>query len=409
MSPCDSLGPGGAWEEIAPPEVSLDPWFETPAGDNYGAHSFVIDPRNTANVYLGTSAQGISKTADCGATWKKVNTGLNGAVMDGGRQWTFVIDPRQSRRDVHEHRLRNGWFLQIDERRRRLATVRQSGLRQGPAVWRVRAVHPHGPHESPAPAGDPHFECEIGQGPGGLPSTKGCILETKDAGATWRILEGAPPAGEGASQWMIDADTWLWSAYFDGMWRTANGGATWDPVIDPGTYSTANGVRVPGGKFYSGGVFTTLQSDDGASWSSLLTRRGPNSSPPTALVCSPHAAPVRRRGGQLAVDLDPASDPGLQQAGQCPHLGPAVRPRPSHPVLPQLHERLLAPRSRLRSPATLSSRFPALISPISFKRRPRDSASGRPLPQSRQRRLADVGGHAARGVARRALGPGRVR
>ena len=92
----------------------------------------------------------------------------------------------------------------------------------------------------------PHFECEVGQGPGGIPSTKGCILETKDAGATWRILEGAPPAGEGASQWIIDADTWLWSAYFEGMWRTANGGATWDPVIDKGTYSTANGVRVPG-------------------------------------------------------------------------------------------------------------------------------------------------------------------
>ena len=70
---------------------------------------------------------------------------------------------------------------------------------------------------------------------------------------------------DGGRQWTFV----IWSAYFDGMWRTANGGATWDPVIDPGTYSTANGVRVPGGKFYSGGVFTTLQSDDGASWSSL--------------------------------------------------------------------------------------------------------------------------------------------
>lgn len=267
--PCDSLGPGGAWEEITPPEVSLDPSFETPAGENYGAHSFVINPRNTANLYLGTSAQGIYKTADCGATWKKVNTGLNGDVIDGGRQWTFVIDPGDP--DVMytntgygtggSYKSTNGgvdWEPFVDP-------AYAKALQFGGFVQYIR-MDPTNPQHLLV---TPHFECEIGQGPGGLPSTKGCILETKDAGATWRILEGAPPAGEGASQWMIDADTWLWSAYFDGMWRTANGGTTWDPVIDPGTYSTANGVRVPGGKFYSGGVFTTLQSDDGASWSSL--------------------------------------------------------------------------------------------------------------------------------------------
>jgi len=293
--PCDSLGPGGAWEQITPPEVSLDPSFKTPAGENYGAHSFVINPRNTANVYLGTSAQGIYKTADCGATWKKVNTGLNGDVMDGGRQWTFVIDPGDP--DVMytntgygtggSYKSTNGgvdWEPFVDP-------AYAKALQFGGFVQYIR-MDPTNPKHLLV---TPHFECEIGQGPGGLPSTKGCILETKDAGATWRILEGAPPAGEGASQWMIDADTWLWSAYFDGMWRTANGGATWDPVIDKGTYSTANGVRVPGGTFYSGGVFTTLQSDDGVSWSSLP------GSPGTEFLATDGARMFAARGAYYGV------------------------------------------------------------------------------------------------------------
>ena len=193
MSPCDSLGPGGAWEEITPPQVSLESSFETPAGQNYGAHSFVIHPRNTANVYLGTSAQGIYKTADCGATWKKVNTGLNGDVMDGGTAMDVCHRPRRSRRDVHEHRVRNGSFLQNDERRRRLGTVRRSGfakaLQFGGFVQYIR-MDPTNPQHLLV---TPHFECEIGQGPGGLPSTKGCILETKDAGATWRSWKARPP------------------------------------------------------------------------------------------------------------------------------------------------------------------------------------------------------------------------
>ena len=125
------------------------------------------------------------------------------------------------------------------------------------------------------------------------------------------ILEGAPPAGEGASQWMIDADTWLWSAYFDGMWRTANGGATWDSVIDPGTYSTANGVRVPGGKFYSGGVFTTLQSDDGG------PGRAPDS-PGTEFLATDGARLFAARGAYYGV-----------AEGSRRRPGPRFRPRPS--------------------------------------------------------------------------------
>src|SRR6476469_5501745 len=48
---CDKLGPVGTWEQITPPQVSLDRTFQTPAGTNYGIGVFVIDPQNTATVY----------------------------------------------------------------------------------------------------------------------------------------------------------------------------------------------------------------------------------------------------------------------------------------------------------------------------------------------------------------------
>lgn len=266
--PCASLGPVGEWEHITPAEVELDPAFETPAGENYGVHSFVIDPRNTATLYLGTSAQGIYKTTDCGASWTKVNTGENADAIDGGRQWTFVIDSHDSNvmytntgyGALNAWKSSNGgvdWQLLVDP-------AYAKGLQFGGFVQYIR-MDPTDPKHLLV---TPHFECEVGQGPGGLPSSAGCMVETRDGGDSWRFLENTPPSGEGGSQWMLDDKLWFWSAYFDGMWRTANGGESWQPVIAPGTYSTSHGVRV-GGTYYTGGVFTTLQSQDGITWTPL--------------------------------------------------------------------------------------------------------------------------------------------
>src|SRR5690242_505194 len=40
VAACDALGATGAWEQITPSSVSLDPAFNTPAGTNFGVHSF---------------------------------------------------------------------------------------------------------------------------------------------------------------------------------------------------------------------------------------------------------------------------------------------------------------------------------------------------------------------------------
>src|SRR6185436_2937577 len=92
VSPCPTPDGGGGWEHITPPDVSIDPDFPTPAGQNYGPVAFVVDPHDFATLYLGTSAQGIFKTTDCGGTWQKINTGAGAGDMDLGRQVTMVID-----------------------------------------------------------------------------------------------------------------------------------------------------------------------------------------------------------------------------------------------------------------------------------------------------------------------------
>ena len=270
---CDALAPAGTWEEITPSEVSLDADFKTPAGDNFGDHSFVIDPQDSAHVYLGTSAQGIYESNDCGATWKKINTGRNGDKLDSGRQWTFVIDPDDPQvlytnagyGQNNAWKSTNGgvdWDELIDP-------AYAAALQFGGFVHMISMD----PTDHQHLIVTPHFECEIGKGPGGLPLTKQCLLETTDAGATWTIKEGTPTSGEGGGEWMVDSKLWFWSEWFGGLWRTENAGATWEHVWDQG-YASSSGFAAPGGDLFVGGVFGVLHSDDTKTWSSLAGAPG---------------------------------------------------------------------------------------------------------------------------------------
>jgi hypothetical protein len=266
VTPCDGVAAPGTWEHITPAEVNLAADFETPAGENYGVHSFVIDPQDTATIYLGTSAQGIWKSSDCGATWMHIDTGTNADTIDGGRQWTFVIDPIDPQMlytntgygAFGAWKSTNGgvdWEPFVDDAH--LAVLQFGGFVQ---YIRMDAT------DSQHLLVTPHFECEVGA-LDGLPMTPACMLETMDAGETWSILEGTPPAGEGITQKMIDADTWFWGEGFGGLWRTGNGGESWEHVYDGG-YATAAIFPIAGG-YVTGGVFSTLQSTDGIAWTSI--------------------------------------------------------------------------------------------------------------------------------------------
>jgi len=266
---CNQLAAAGTWESISPPAVSLEATFKTPAGDNFGDHSFAIDPQNSAIVYLGTSAQGIYKSTDCGSTWTHINTGRNAAELDGGRQWNFLIDPidpnvlytNSGYGTAAAYKSTNGgvdWDLFVDP-------AYSKALQFGSFVHMITLD----PSDHLHLIVTPHFACDPGQGPGGLPKTDRCLLETKDAGATWRIVENTPSAGEGQGQWMVDSMTWFWAASFDGLWRTTNGGVSWDHVYTGG-YATMGWFSPDhNAHLYTGGVFNVLGSTDGNTWTQI--------------------------------------------------------------------------------------------------------------------------------------------
>jgi len=86
---CDGLAASGQWEEISPPNMKKEPPYT-------GALVTLVDPNKSGTLYVTTSKSGVFKSTDCGASWKKINTGDHGGELDKGNIWSAVIDPVDS-------------------------------------------------------------------------------------------------------------------------------------------------------------------------------------------------------------------------------------------------------------------------------------------------------------------------
>jgi hypothetical protein len=91
VSGCPSSQTLGTWQNVTPP--TLDP-----LGGWGGCQTLLQDPALPSTVYLNCDFQGTWKSTDCGATWTKKSTGVNGDKVNGGRQWCAAID-RNPQRD----------------------------------------------------------------------------------------------------------------------------------------------------------------------------------------------------------------------------------------------------------------------------------------------------------------------
>jgi hypothetical protein len=301
VRPCPHASATGNWESITPQTVSLDPGFPTPAGQNFGAHAFVIDPDDPATIYLGTSAQGIYKSTDCGANWTHINTGANGALLDQGRNWTMAIDPVDSQ-TIYSNagydpvQMGGAWKSTnggVDWQQIFTPSVidvfGENGINGG--FVHVLTIDPI---VSGHLIVTPHFSCQ------GAHSAS-CILATSDGAATWTVLEDAPVCRdggtgclEGSAQAMIDSDTWLWAGW-GGVWRTADAGASWTQVFDNnGGLASPDYVHVDDGTasgvyYIPDQTFGILKSPDkGVTW--------------TPIAGSPHAAHIAASETTLFAD-----------------------------------------------------------------------------------------------------------
>ena len=250
----------GVWENITPPQVDLT------IGDWFGMQAMVVDPVTPSTVYAGRAMDGVYKSLDCGAHWFKVSTGRNADVMASGRTWAMVIDPT------------NPQVLYTPQ------GYGESGVfktTNGGVDW-DQVLTPN--ITSAAPYGgfvggigmDPsnpahllvgwHAECSP-------PNTKACYAETKNGGVSWTMRNGDPSwgGGEGTRYDILDANTWLFNSESNGMWVSANQGASWSKVQGVnGSHAGGEIYRSANSTLYMGTVDGVMRSiDRGLTWSKL--------------------------------------------------------------------------------------------------------------------------------------------
>jgi hypothetical protein len=264
ITACSNLPEKGTWQDTTPAEVTAK--F---AKQQYGVIALAMNPKNPAVVYFGTHQIGIWKSTDCGSSWAHVNTGENGAVLDGGFQWSVAIDP-ESPEVLYAN---SGYSSSSGAWKSTNGGVDWKPLwpPQDPELAKVVAynfVHKIriDPFDHQHVLVSFHAACSA-------PYKSACIAESKDAGATWKMVNGNASwtGGEDQTVWFLDnSQTWLYASQSNGMWRTSDGGTTWK-LIDAawGGHNGGQLYRSKDGTFYHSGPAGLLRSPDGLAWSRM--------------------------------------------------------------------------------------------------------------------------------------------
>jgi hypothetical protein len=247
---CDGLGAKGQWENVTPPGVMLSPPFT-------GVLITLADPQQAGTVYATTAKSGVFKSSDCGASWKKVDTGRNADKLDSGLIWSAVIDPTSS-------------------------STLYALTGYGPAgLWKTTNGGVDWDQIMPMDKGMPGFVARVNMDPtnskhliinfhdnctGG--HTPVCFGETQDGGTTWKVLDFPTSLksgwGEGTAVMPIDATHWIYSNWE--LYYTSDSGSNWKDVT-PLAATDVSFFRASNGKSYLGAAGGVSVTTDGATWS----------------------------------------------------------------------------------------------------------------------------------------------
>jgi hypothetical protein len=249
------------------------------AGSDFGggfSEAISVDPFDPAIVWLGTGANGIYKSTDCGTTFTHMNTGRNADAFQRGNHISMLVDPvdRGVIYIANIHYSTNLWKstnggVDWDDVFLAGGDVAKITGGDADAVSMDPNDHRHLMVEF-------HSNCNA-------PYDPACEVETTDGGATWRIVK-LPTSGweEGSGPWVVNATTWLHAGSH--LWLTTNRGANWtnlDP--DPAVYWGFNGGEVethsifrgPDGTYYlPAGQGVVRSTDGGLSWSLIPNSGG---------------------------------------------------------------------------------------------------------------------------------------
>jgi hypothetical protein len=97
------------------------------------------------------------------------------------------------------------------------------------------------------------------------PYGKMCMAESNDAGASWRLFKG--PTGswqEGGGALILGPETYLYTAFLDGLYLTTDDGTNWNKVAQGGSYQL---YKSASGSMFVGSAYGIVTSEDGLEWS----------------------------------------------------------------------------------------------------------------------------------------------
>ncbi len=322
----------GTWESITPAALNMSNWCSVnfsscnvgtnPSGQvgTYGTTDFLIDPTNSGTVYLGTSQLGIWKTTDCGSNWVHINTGnsgtdvnggsVAGSLLDGGRQWTMVMDPADSKTIYATAGYGAGGIFRstdggvdwsqilpssISSQNQYAGFIEKLTMDPTNHLHLLASFHTMciGTALAGAPVVDNGNNVSVVSASSSTPtgtSTNyqgwGCLAETKDGGTSWAMTTSAYPwvNSDGPGQTMVNATTWFYGTNgSQGLWRTTTAGVSVGgaPAWTEVNFYATGGASQPlisaigsvyvahDGSFYSGGNYAIVHSKDGINWTQL--------------------------------------------------------------------------------------------------------------------------------------------
>lgn len=283
VSACPATGNAaavGKWVNVTPQGVSLDPKFN---GFNTGVNAFVFDPSNTATLYLGTCAQGIWKSTDCGATWTHINTGTHGKEIDSGRVWTMAVDPVDPK-VIYSNAGYGpyGLFKSTD------GGVNWTQLFETGSDFATNVDYSFVEFLAMDPQDHKHLVVSTHAACHGAAEGPTCFAESTDAGATWRLIKVDPTMGfEGVGHVILNRTTWL---NFTGIaiFVTKDSGATWSKTYTGGAVNQSGELyKGSDGMLYTSTYAGVAKSSDGLAW--------------TVIDGSPHADALAGDGTTLFV------------------------------------------------------------------------------------------------------------
>jgi hypothetical protein len=231
-------------------------------GAFYRPAVFGLDPQHAGALYLGTDSfndghsKGLWKTADCGSSWMHISTGRNGDAIDGGRNWTFAIDPTDSKVMYI-----NGGYYKLGLLKSTNGCVDWDDITPANSPGFVSSVRMD-PSDSQHLLMDWHTNC------GAVWSDNiGCFHESKDGGKTWTQHSNTPPWPGMMKVWILHGDSWIIAN--GGVELTTNGGQGWKPLTGDGAggHSAGSLYQAKNGHWYLGTASGVLRSkDDGPAW-----------------------------------------------------------------------------------------------------------------------------------------------